>query len=374
MIPAIPQPDPVPLPAPGWLLWGLLILTFFLHLVPMNLVLGGSLLGAIARVRARRGDRPHDAELAHIVVKSLPVLISMAVTMGVAALLFLQVLYGRVFFVSSVLMAWWWLGVILLLALAYYAAYLMAYREREIGPAATFIAWLIAAVIGLIALIYGNNMTMMLKPQDLPAMYAASGRGALLNLADASLIPRHLHMFLGAIAVSGLAVAVLGSRRLGGDPDFGRWAIRYGAFVCGAATALNVFAGLWWLAALPRDVIMRFMGQDMAAVIVLLAGIFLTFSGAGLLVFAAAAPADRSPKRFVFGAVHCLPIGIVLMILTRDTVRRASLDLAQFQPVTWVAPQWGPIVIFAVLLVAALATVVWMVRALAVGRGAEGAK
>ena len=183
MIPAIPQPDPVPLPAPGWLLWGLLILTFFLHLVPMNLVLGGSLLGAIARVRARRGDRPHDAELAHIVVKSLPVLISMAVTMGVAALLFLQVLYGRVFFVSSVLMAWWWLGVILLLALAYYAAYLMAYREREIGPAATFIAWLIAAVIGLIALIYGNNMTMMLKPQDLPAMYAASGRGAKIGRA-----------------------------------------------------------------------------------------------------------------------------------------------------------------------------------------------
>jgi len=33
--------------------------------------------------------------------------------------------------------------------------------------------------------------------------------------------------------------------------------------------------------------------------------------------------------------------------------------------VNWVAPQWGPIVIFFVLLGAAIATVAWMTRALA---------
>ena len=42
MIPAIPQPDPLALPAPAWLLWALLMLTFFLHVIPMNLVLGGA--------------------------------------------------------------------------------------------------------------------------------------------------------------------------------------------------------------------------------------------------------------------------------------------------------------------------------------------
>ncbi len=361
MIPAIPQPDPVPLPAPGWLLWGLLILTFFLHLIPMNLVLGGSLLGAIARVRARRGDRPHDAALAHLVAKAMPVLFSLAVSLGVAALLFLQVLYGRVFFVSSVLMGWWWLAVIPLLILAYYGAYTLSYRG-DAGPAGRLLAWSIAAVVGLIALIYGNNMTMMLRPQDLPALYAADGRGTLLNLADISLVPRHLHMVLGAIAVSGLAVAVAGVVRWTRDPAFGRWAVRYGAFVCGAMTALNVFAGLWWLAALPRNVMMRFMGQDMAALIVLLAGIFLTFAGAGFLMLAGAA-ADR-PHRYVVAAAVTLPLGIVMMILTRDTVRQASLATAGFTEVTWVAPQWGPIVIFAVLLLVALGSIVWMVRAL----------
>lgn len=49
MNPAIPQLDPAPLPAPVALLWFLLLLTFTLHVLPMDLVLGGSLLGAVAR-------------------------------------------------------------------------------------------------------------------------------------------------------------------------------------------------------------------------------------------------------------------------------------------------------------------------------------
>jgi hypothetical protein len=363
MIPAIPQPDPVPLPGPEWLIWGLLILTFFLHLVPMNLVLGGSLLGALARVRARRGDRPHEATLAHVIVKAMPVLISVAVSMGVAALLFLQVLYGRVFFVSSVLMGWWWLGVILLLILAYYGAYLLAFREQVLGAGGSLLAWSIAAVVGLIALIYGNNMTMMLRPQELPGWYAVSGAGVLLNLADHTLIPRHLHMFLGAVAVTGLGIAVFGALRQSTEGEFGRWAVRYGAAACGVATALNVFAGLWWLAALPRDVLLQFMGHDLAAVLVLVGGILLTVSGAALLILAGAAK-DTRPGPFVWGSAATLLPGIVLMILTRDTVRVASLGVAHFERVTWVVPQWGPIVIFVVLLVVALASVAWMVRAL----------
>ncbi len=363
MIPPIPQPDPVPLPAPGWLLWGLLMFTFFLHLIPMNLVLGGSLIGAITRVRARRGTRPHETALAHLIVKSLPVLMAAAVSMGVAALLFLQVLYGRLFFVSALLMGWWWLGVIPLLVLTYYAVYLMAFRERDLAEAGTLVAWTIAAVLGLIALIYGNNMSLMLRPQEFVGRYVNDGRGVQLNLLDPTLIPRHLHMVLGAIAVSGLAIAVLGVIRRHADAEFARFAIRYGAFFCGMATVINIFAGLWWLAALPREVILRFMGQDMTAILVLLLGILFTVSAAGLLIHGAA---GRRPEIGVFGSVAALLLGIVMMLFTRDTVRSAALATAGFQPVTWVAPQWGPIAIFAVLLVGAIGTVAWMVRALAV--------
>ena len=365
MIPSIPQPDPLALPAPAWLLWALLLLTFFLHLIPMNLVLGGSIIGAIARVRARKADRPHEAQLAHIIVKALPVLISATVTLGVAALLFLQVLYGRVFFVSAVVIGWWWLGVIGLLILTYYAAYLMAMRESSLGGTATFLAWLIAGVVGLVALIYSNNMTLMLKPAELAARYAADGGGRQLNLLDPALLPRHLHMVLGAIALSGLAIAVLGVLKGKRDAAFGQWAVRHGAFVCAGATVLNVFAGLWWLAALPRDVLLQFMGRDMRAIGELLAGILLTLTGAGHTVLAVT---GKRPALMVSISAATLLAGIAMMLLTRDTIRRLSLELAGYQAVNWVAPQWGPVLIFLALLLAAVIMVVWMTRALATAR------
>lgn len=361
MIPPIPQPDPMPLPAPLWLLQALLVLTFFLHLIPMNLVLGGSILGAVARVRARRGGRPHDAALAHLAVKAMPILISAAVSMGVAALLFLQVLYGRVFFPSAIVMGWWWLAVIGLLILAYYAAYLLAFREHSLGWAGTLLAWCIAAVVGLIALIYGNNMTLMLKPQELVARYLADGRGLQLNLTDPALLPRHLHMVLGAIAVSGLAVAVAGHLGRRRDEAFASWAVKYGAVVCGFATAINIFAGLWWLAALPRDVLIQFMRGGAGPIGVLLAGIVLTIAGASHLVLAGS---GRKPAVNLGVATGAMLAGVGMMIGTRDTIRALSLGAAGFQPVTWTAPQWGPILIFVVLLLGAIATVWWMVRAL----------
>jgi hypothetical protein len=295
----------------------------------------------------------------------MPMLISVAVSLGVAALLFLQVLYGRVFFVSAVVMGWWWLSVIGLLILTYYAAYLLALRESSLGGSGTFLAWLIAAVVGLIALIYGNNMTLMLKPAELVARYAADGGGSHLNLFDPTLLPRHLHMVLGALAVSGLAIAALGAVRRKQDAAFGLWAVRYGAVVCTAATVVNIFAGLWWLAALPRDVLLQFMGRDMRAVGELLAGILLTLTGAGHAVLAVT---GKRPGVMVAISAATMLAGIGMMLLTRDAIRRTTLELAGFQPVNWVVPQWGPVAIFLVLLVAAAGIIVWMTRALAAAK------
>jgi hypothetical protein len=38
------------MPAPPWMLWSLLLLTFFLHLLAMNFVLGGSIITAVSRL------------------------------------------------------------------------------------------------------------------------------------------------------------------------------------------------------------------------------------------------------------------------------------------------------------------------------------
>ena len=62
------------------------------------------------------------------------------------------------------------------------------------------------------------------------------------------------------------------------------------------------------------------------------------------------------------------------MVLARDQVRLGALESAGFEPVPWVIPQWGNIVVFAGLLVAAVACIVWMVVAFARGGGTRAAE
>jgi hypothetical protein len=145
---AIPDPDPIPLPAPAELLTFLLVLTFLLHLVPMNFVLGGSLLMVLSYARARSAadeKARHHRRLIEVLARAFPAAIAFTITLGVAPLLFIQVLYGQLFFSSSILMAWPWLGVIGLLLLGYYAAYWHTYRHARLGQAAIWVALAVAA-------------------------------------------------------------------------------------------------------------------------------------------------------------------------------------------------------------------------------------
>jgi len=364
MIPAVPQPDPIALPAPLWLLWGLLILTFTLHLLPMNFVLGGSIVGMVARLGGARGSAD-DARLAAWIAKAMPVAIASAVTLGVAALLFQQVLYGRLFFTSAVLMGWFWLAVIPLLITGYYGAYALAFGGQDAGVNARWLAAGIAGLFLAIAFVYSNNMSLMLRPFEFVARYQADGRGLHLATGDPALVPRFLHMVVGALAVTGLVVAGYGLTLRARDRAFGTWAVRRGSLWFSTMTAVNLLIGFIWLAMLPRDSILRFMGANPGATVVLALGMMLGF-GALVTIFMAGSAKDPAP--LVKAGIGLVVATLVLMVVTRDHVRQAALDTAGFQPASWIVPQWGPIVVFLVLLVAALAVVTWMVVALARGR------
>ena len=103
LTPIVPSPDALPLPAPAALLHLLLLLTFTLHLVAMNALVGGAVLALWLRGRA--GAVPGAADVAGRIGKALPVCVAATVTLGVAPLLFLQALHGRFFFAASVIMA-----------------------------------------------------------------------------------------------------------------------------------------------------------------------------------------------------------------------------------------------------------------------------
>ncbi len=356
---AIPQADPLPLPAPLWLLWGLLTLTFVLHIVPMNFVLGGSLIAAAGRLRGS-GDEDSRA-LLHWLAKLAPTMVSAAVTFGVAALLFVQTLYGRLFFSSSILMAWFWLGVVPVLILAYYGTYVLSFKEERLGRLAAPLAILIALMFTAIAFVYTNNMSLALRPETWVAAYQQDAGGTHLNLADKTLIPRFLHMVLGAVAVAGMIVSLYGLAKSGRDEVHGNWAMRHGAIWFVAPTVVNLLTGLWWIAALPREVMFRFAGRNPVATWSLTLGVLFGVSALAMMIGAMNA---SDPGRLVKGSTWSLALTLVAMVVARDQVRQGMLGIAAYEIPAWIEPQWAVIAIFGVLLVAALGLTAWMARLL----------
>jgi len=367
--PIIPLADPLPQPAPAWLLWALLQLTFFFHLLAMNVVLGGSILALHWRMSRRPGDAAQRAAVTGAFAKALPVAVAAAVTLGVAPLLFVQVLYGRLFLSSSVLMAWWWLAVVPLVILAYSGAYLLAFRGASLGPRARTVAGVVALLFLAVAFLYTSNVTRSLRPETFVEAYQASGRGLTLNLADPTLWPRYLHMVFGAVAVAGIAIAVYGLFRREREPEMASWAMRKGTVFFGIATAINIFVGMWFLLAQPKEILVRLVGGDTWAMTLLALGILLGIAAGG---FALLAMGAKDPARATKAQVGILLPTLVVMVLLRDQVRQLVLRDAGFEHPSWVEPQWGPLAVFALLLVAAVVTIAWMARALA--RGSSGGR
>ena len=364
MTPVIPLADPLPQPGPPLLIWALLQLTFVLHVLAMNVVLGGSIVALHWRFSRRAADALQRSALLALFARALPVAIAATVTLGVAPLLFVQALYGRLFFTSSILMAWLWLGLVPLAIAAYYGAYRLdgladapAQRSRALGLG---VGLLLAAV----AFLQVTNATRSIRPDTFLAAYRADGRGLLLNLSDPSFWPRYLHVLLGAVAVAALAVALVGVARRASDPAFSAWAVRRGTTLFAAATAINLFVGMLFLIALPKELLILLVGGDTRGVAMLAVAILVAVALAGAALLALGA-------RNTIAATHTLTaltvLTLVLMLLLRDELRQLALRQAGFEPSPWVATQWGPLAAFAGCLFTAVAAIAWMVRALARG-------
>ena len=209
MVFPIPNPDPMPLPAPVWLLRLLLLLTFFLHVLFMNCLWGGSAVALVCRLR-RKNSAFCCAACRTISGRLLPSVFAFTITLGVAPLLFLQVMYGQFLYTSSILIGVAWLAIIALVVLAYYGVYFLSMKGPEHQGAATAILTVVVLLLAAVAFIYSNNFTLMLAPERWVPLYRGNAGGWHLNWSEPSLLPRYLHFVLGALAVSGLGLIVMG--------------------------------------------------------------------------------------------------------------------------------------------------------------------
>jgi hypothetical protein len=355
MIP-IPPLDPAPVPAPIWLLKALLYVTFFVHVVLMNLILGGSLM---AVYYGFKGQEKH-IDAAGILSRMLPWAMPFTITFGVAPLLFVQVIYGPLFYAASIPMGVPFLMIIPVVIAAYYMMYYNSWRYETLGSKRPWIALAIFGLLGYVGFTYSNVFTLMLDPDRIHSKYLAHPDGFQMNLLEPTLLPRFLHMFLGAVAVSGLYMAFMGLKKLQDEPERGRWMYRSGATWFSGATLVSIAVGIWWLLALPDDQMKALMGGSLPATIAFGVG-FLT--GIGSFVFVLWAMNSSKPKRYFVVGKILVVVTLLCMIFIRDQIRDAGISSFFKLADLPVAPQWGVLSLFLVIFVLGLVVVYWLIKA-----------
>lgn len=344
MNPLIPAPDVLPV-AWGWF-QGLLMLTFPLHLLLMNAVLGFSAVSLYARLKE---DEIH-VRLAHELARALPILIAFTINFGVAPLLFLQVLFGNLFYTSSVLMAVYWLSVPFILIAAYYAVYFYDFKFTAIGKNGVVPIALAMGIFLTIPFIFTNNMTLMLEPQQWSAYFSNRG-GTMLNTGSSVVWPRYLHFVSSGMAVGGLFVAFFGRSKGKNDPLLGELAVTIGMNLFTILTLLQIIIGSWFLINLPRPVKLLFMGGSLYTTALFTVGFMLTF----LAIWAG------FKRRVLLCATVTVPL-VYIMVFMRDAVRTGYLKPFFTPSMLNVVPQYSSLILFALTLIIGIGTIAWMLR------------
>lgn len=338
----IPNADAIPVA--WWWFEGLNLLTFVIHIIMVNAVVGGGLFALYLWFSDRTDP------LAGALAGKLPVFFALMVNFGVAPLLFLQVLYGQFFYTSAVMSAVWWLSIVGLLILGYYSLYIHQHRLKKDGSRIPLFLGLGMLLALCVSLVLTSVLSLMERP-DQWLEYFGNARGTVLGLFHAEAAPRYLHFLFSSLAVGGLAAALLAGwdKRLQGDSaDKARIV---GMKLFATATLLQMATGLWWLISLERDVMLQFMGDNALAT-----GLFVV--AVGLTLPALSAGFRGKPKE---AAVWTL-ITITAMVCVRAMLR--SFKLAPyFSPKNLtVNLEFSPLLLFLITLVLGLVIVAYMLR------------
>jgi len=334
----------------------LLLLTFLLHLLVMNVMLG---TGIIAFVR--HFIKNDESDLSQTIASNLPFTIAFTINFGVGPLLFLQTLYGHLIYSSSILMAVYWLSVIGILLLSYYSAYIYDFKYDILSEKRIFFIGF--TVIGLlwIAFVFTNNMTLMLSPKNWSTYFCNRG-GLLLNINEQTLFPRFFHFVAASIAVGGLTIALY--RQIQKDyykkkddnnttHNISAWNhdIQTGLSWFVGATLIQMSIGVWYFMSLPESIRCLFIGNDTFGTTIFTLAIPLIII---MLVCAA--------RNNVWLSTMLLIPVIGLMILMRHLVRTAYLNPYFRLQDLHVTHEYSPMVFFFAAALAGIFAIAYIIR------------
>lgn len=325
MPPQTPMPHdiPLPLPAPEPLLIVLLVLAFLAHLLFVNLMLGGSLLTVFYEWRGLR--RPAYDHLAHEIAKTVTVNKSLAVVLGVAPLLLINVLYTIYFYTANSLTGLAWILLIPLITLAFVLTYLHKYSWQAMSVHKRLHIGLGLCASGLflaIPFVFLGNAVLMLFPERWSSI-----QGFMSVLTVPSVLTRYFHFLFASLGVSGLALVGYFRRRQydveAHLPGLSREeVIRQGYTLTLVASCLQFLAGPLVMVSLPSH------GFSLAMLGSIGVGVLAALPALWLIWRELQSP--RPGQRFV-QISGLLSITVLLMVTGRHQYRQTALASHQRQ-------------------------------------------
>lgn len=341
----IPYSDLIP--APAWLMILLEQLLFLLHIVVINAILGAFLILLFRKIR-KPGTILSD-ELHQPVADKLPILFALGVNFAIPPLLFLQVVFGHLFYASSVMMAVFWILIIPLLVLGYYMAYVHRARMLRSPVFSKVILSAAILIVLYVGFILVSNNALMERPETWQG-YFNNRSGTMLGISDGTILPRYLHFIMASIAIGGLFYATVtrfSRKEISGKAE----KIRVSLQIFAIATSVQVVTGFWYLLAIPSDFLTQFMGQNLFATIFLATGVT---GGIAALIFGFL---NNYHLSMAF-------VGVTLasMIINRLNLRLMYLSdnfrLSELQ----MKPQYGIFALFVAILLVGLGAIIYMLR------------
>lgn len=334
----IPTADTIPV---HWLWFQvLLIITFFIHMILMNFLLGGSLL-TLWDLFSGKPDKKASG--------SIPTLVALTVNFGVPPLLFVQVLYGHFFYSSSVMLAVPWILVIPILILAYYGAYLFV-KQSDRAPVLSKGALIFTSLSLLyIAFVFVNNNTLAIQPERWGIYFQDPG-GWNLNLGEPTLWSRYLHFLLAALGIGALGRAfVYHYSKMDDKEKEGQ--IRRNLKIFAWITVIQFAIGSWFWLSMPESVWKIFMGGSFFATAMMVIGWLLA------LLILHSAFTGRLKSAMILGGLE-----VLVMVIVRDLARGAYLkDLFQPSQLENVGEP-SPLIAFLLVFVVGLLALYFMIR------------
>ncbi len=213
----IPKDIPLPLPLPEGLLVFILILSFLIHILFINLMIGGSILTFWYEVKGK-GNSDYD-HLAREIASTITVNKSLAVVFGVAPLLSINVLYTLYFYSANALTGNIWISIIPWVTIAFLLFYLHKYTWDQLsGNKPLHLSILGAGIFSFLSIpfIFLTNINLMLFPEKWGEI-----KGFFDAMTLPNVFPRYFHFLTASMAITGLFLAWwFGRKSFGADKIF----------------------------------------------------------------------------------------------------------------------------------------------------------